>query len=114
MGKKGRRPNRNKPKDIPAAAPSAVAAPRQVITSATDAVATFDRLRVSQDLSGILDRESEMSDLANRCESSNPRLVGMLNFLLGNVHCVMGREGGIEKASLYYKKAVGRIGKEGG
>jgi len=115
MGKKSRRPNRNKPKDIPAAASTAVASPRQVITSAPDDVAavdpnqcelmiaTFDQMCVSQDWEGLLEHESEMSAIANSRESSN---AGSINLVLGAAHQEMGREGGIEEATFYYKKAI--------
>ena len=106
MGKKSRRPNRNKPKDIPAAASTApVAGPRQGITSATDAVATFKQLFTSQDWAGLLELESKMS-IAKTFESSNPSLAGIINFMLGSAHKGMSREGGIEQATLYYQKAI--------
>jgi len=111
MGKKSRRPNRNKPKDIPAVASTAVAAPRQMITSAPDdaaalLIATFSQLCVSQDCEGILELESEMSGIARTFESSNPGLAGSINYNLGTAHTFLGREGGIEEATVYFKKTI--------
>jgi len=100
MGKKSRRPNRNKPKGIPAAAATAVASPRQVITSAND-VATFKQLYISQDWEGALELESKMSVIANSMERSNPRQAVIINLLLGHAHKLFGREGGIDKAIVY-------------
>ena len=80
MGKKSRRPNRNKSKDVPAAASTAVADPRQEITSATDDVATFNQLYKFQDWEGLLELESKMIALANRMESLDPRAAGSIRF----------------------------------
>ena len=110
MGKKSRRPNRNKPKDIPAAASTAVAAPRQVITSD---VATFFRLFRSRDWAGMLQLESEMPAIASRDEGSNPGRAGSINLMLGAAHKEMGREGGIEEATLYFNKAIEMAKKAG-
>ena len=69
MGKKNRRPNRNKPKDIPAVASPAVAAPQQVITSPADDLATFatfNQLNDSEDWEGVLELESEMIAFVKR------------------------------------------------
>jgi len=114
MGKKSRRPNRNnKPKDIPAAASTAavVAALRQVITSATDNAAnllftTYNQLCVSRDWEGLLELESEMSAFAKTSESSHPSLACGINYNLGAAHKEMGREGGIEQASLYFGNSI--------
>ena len=119
MGKKSRRPHRNKPKDIPAAAATAlVARPRQVITSATDDVAallvvTFNQLLDSQDWEGLLELESEMSVIAKLLENTQPSPAGGINFNLGTAHKCLGREGGIEKATLYYQKAIEMAKKAG-
>ena len=107
MGKKSRRPNRNKPKEIPAAASTAVAAPRQVITSIADDIATFNQLVISRDWEGALEVESEVSAIANRSENKDPILAACSVYLmLGGAHRFLGREGGIEEATLYYKKTV--------
>jgi len=113
MGKKSRRSNWNKPKDIPVVALPAVAAPRQVITSAADDVATFNQLYKSQDWEGLLELESKMIALTNRMESLDPRAAGSINFMLGRAHQELGREGGIEQASLYYQKAIEMAKKAG-
>ena len=114
MGKKSRRPNRNTAKDIPAVASTAVTAPREETT--TVAVldpnqrellwTTFNQLCASQDWEGLLELESEMSAIAKTFDSSNPRLAGCINLTLGDANKEMGREGGIEEASLYYKKGI--------
>jgi len=110
MGKKSRRPNRNKSKDIPAAASTAVADPRQVISSPADDVATFKQMLDSQDWAGILELESKISAIANTRENDNPKYAGCINFNLGHAHFKLGREGGreggFEQATLYYGKAV--------
>jgi len=106
MGKKSKRPTRNKPKGIPAAASPAAAAPRQVITSANDDVATFNQLCDSQDWSGMLELESKMSAMAKTFENDDPGQAVIMNLVLGHAHKVLGREGGIEKASVYFKKAI--------
>ena len=115
MGKKSRRANRNKPKDIPAANSTAVAAPRQVAASATDVlVDTFSQLCNSQDWAGMLELESKMSAIVKTVESSQPRPSGVINFNLGAAHKEMGREGGIEQATALVLSKSCRIGKEGG
>ena len=122
MGKKSRRPNRNKPKDLPAAVSPAVAAPRQVITSPpVDDVAaqnpnqlqltaaTFNQLCASQDSEGMLELESELSAMENRIENLGGdfmRDAGSINFSLGLAHFEMGREGGIDEAWGYLTKAI--------
>jgi len=106
MGKKSRRPNRNRPKDIPAVASPPGAAPRQVITSPATDLLTFHQLCDSEDWEGVLELESEMSDIANRLDNSDSSLGGMINFMLGRAHKALGREGGIEEATLYYQKAI--------
>jgi len=107
MGKKSRRPNRNKPKDIPAVAAPIVAAPRQVVTSpADDAVNSLQLMCVSQDWSGALELESKMRAIVKMFESSNPGLAGSINYNLGAAHRFSGREGGIEQAILYFNKAI--------
>jgi len=117
MGKKSRKPNRNKPKDIPAGASPAVAAPRQGITSATDAVlatfATFNQKCDSQDWAGALELESQMNDIANRLENFDPSSASSMYFNLGHAHKELGREGGIEEATLYFKKTI-EFAKKGG
>ena len=90
MGKKSRRSNWNKPKDIPAAASTAVAAP----------VATLKQLYESQDWEGALELESKMSGIAKEFENNDPGRAGVINFMLGDAHKQMGREGGIKEASL--------------
>jgi len=47
-----------------------------------------------------------MSAIVKTVESSQPRPSGVINFNLGAAHKEMGREGGIEQATLYYQKAV--------
>ena len=106
MGKKSRRPNRNKPKDTPAPASSAVASPRQMITSTTDDVATFMQLYTSRDWAGLLEIESKMIAVVKMFESSNPELAGCISWNLGTAHRELGREGGIEHATSYFKKAA--------
>jgi len=111
MGKKSRRPNRDKPK---AASTAGVAAPRQVITSTTDdAVGTFNQLCASQDWAGLLEVESKMNVIAKTFERSNPSSAGSINFYLGSAHKQLGREGAIEEATLYYQKAVEMAKKAG-
>jgi len=94
MGKKSRKPNRNKPKDVPAAASTAVAAPRQMVATATDDFATFHQLFVSRDWARILELESEMTASAKTFESSNPLSAGFINLMLVCAHKEMDREGG--------------------
>jgi len=116
MGKKSRRPNRNKPKGIPAAALPAVAGPRQVMTSATyieiinQLIATngenFNQLIASEEWAGLLDPESEMCARVKAYDGSNPKLAGIMNLFLGDAHKELGREGDIERATLYYQKAI--------
>jgi len=117
MGKKSRRPKRNKPKDIPAAASSpSVASPQDETsheeTSATDnvvdnlVIGTFNQLAVSQDWEGLLELESKMSVIANIIESSDPRHAGSINFMLGMAHFEIGTEGDIEQGIVYYKKTI--------
>jgi len=107
MGKKSRRPNRNKPKDIPAvASPAPVAAPRQVITATADDAATFNQLCVSQDWAGILELESKMSAIAKAFENDDPKYAGRIIFMLGRAHKELGREGGIQEATLHFGKAI--------
>jgi len=78
MGKKSQRPNRNKPKDIPAAASTAVAAPRQAAASAQNPnqcqlmLATFFQLLESEDWAGMLELKSEMNVIANIIENVDP------------------------------------------
>ena len=99
MGKKNRRPNRNKPKDISTAG---VAAPRQVIPTTTDNVSTSNQLYESEDWEGLLELESEMSAIA----SNDPGAAIVINFILGDAHKELGREGGIKRATLYFKKTI--------
>ena len=66
-------------------------------------IATYKQLCDSQDWEGALELESEMSNIAHRSESSNPGLAGLINLMLGTLHTEMGREVGIEEATLYYK-----------
>jgi len=107
MGKKSRRPNRNKPKGIPAAASTAVAAPWQVVTSpADDAVNTLQLMCVSQDWAAVLEVEPQMSAIARRSENSNPLPAFSINFMLGRAHKKMEREGGVEEAITCYIKSV--------
>ena len=113
MGKKSRRPNRKKPKDIPAVASTAAAAAPQEEETANDAAldpnqeceqvigATFHQLIDSQDWEGALEHESEISAMAKKFERSNPGRAGRINFMLGCAHKWLGREGGIEEATLY-------------
>ena len=101
MGKKSRKPKRNKPKDIPV--------PRQVTPSAADDLETYLQLIESQDWEEILELESKMSAFANTSESSDPTLaavINLINYSLGAAHKEMSREGGIEQASVYFKKSV--------
>jgi len=102
MGKKSRRPNRNKPKDIPAAASTAVAAPRQEETATV--IATYNQLCASLDWAGLLELESEMSAIANNMDYNAPSSAGRINFMIGSAHKLLGGEGGIEQATLYYEK----------
>jgi len=121
MGKKSRRPNRNKPKDIPAVA--STAAPQEEETATDDVAAqnlnpfdtfhTFEQLFLSQDWKGALEHESEMNVIAKTFERSHPGRVGRINFMLGAAYRCLGREGSIEsrgsystKATLYYHEAV--------
>ena len=110
MGKKSRRPNRNKLKDTPAAASSpAVPSPQEETPygAALDPnQATFYQLIASQDWAGALELETAISALANRRESLNPGAAGSVNYSLGSAHKSLDREGGIEQATLYYKKTV--------
>ena len=104
-------------------ASTAVAAPRQMITSANVAaldpnqlklmIATFNQLIVSQDWAGSLELESEMSAIAKTFESSDPGRAGRINYNLGRVHTSLGREGGIEEATLCYKKTIEMTKKTG-
>ena len=124
MGKKSKRSNWNKPKDIPAAVSPAVASPRQVITSTTGVaaldpnqceqlIATFNQLWESQDWEGALELESEMIVIAKTFESWNPREAGTIHLNLGSAHFKMSRQGRMQQASLHYKKAI-ELAKRGG
>jgi len=73
---------------------------RQVITSATDDATAFHQLISSQDWAGALELESKMSTIVNRSENKDPSYARMINLNLGAAHKQLGREGGIEKASL--------------
>ena len=80
-------------------------------------VATFNQLCLSQDLEGALELESQMNAIAKTFESSQPRPSGGVHYNLGGAHRCLGREGGIEKATVYYQKAIElakKAGKEGG
>jgi len=104
MGKKSRRPNRNKPKGIPAAASPVVASSPQEETAT---VAALDPNQfVSEDWEGALELESEMNALVNRSEINNPSLADIINVMLGDARRCLGRERGIKEASLYYKKTI--------
>ena len=76
-------------------------------------VATCIELCDSQDWEGALELESRFIAIANKRENSNPALAGSINWMLGGAHKEMGREGGIQQASLYYKKYV-EIAKKAG
>ena len=107
MGKKSRRPNRNKLKDTPAAASPAVPSPQEETPygAALDPnQATFYQLIASQDWAGALELESEMSAIVNRSENENPLEAGLINLMLGDAHKEIGLEGGMQQATLYYKK----------
>jgi len=66
----------------------------------------FKQLCVSRDWEGLLELESEMSAFAKISESSNPSLACGINYNLGAAHKEMGREGGIEQASLYFGNSI--------
>ena len=86
-----------------------------VVSAADDDVATFiltfNQLIISQDWADALELESEMNAIVKTFESSNPRRAGIINLLLGSAHSEfssneMGREGGIEEATLYCQKSI--------
>jgi len=101
MGKKSRRPNRNKPQLIPAAASSAVASPQEetddVAAVDPNQFATFHQLFASQDWEGALELESEMSAIANISKKEDPGPAGIMNVMLGSAHRFLGREGAYSK-----------------
>jgi len=113
MGKKSRRPNRNKPKDIPAAASTAVAATGVATDQLLQLRDTFNQRCVSQDWEGVLTLESRMAAIAKKVESSHPSQSGMIYHNLGQAHRFSGREGGMEQAIVYYQKQAEMAKKAG-
>jgi len=130
MGKKSRRPNRNKPKEIPAVAshsppppPPPVASPQEEIATddfdALDSnqwgllIDTLARRSFSEDWAGVLELESKAIAMATIIGHAVPEVAGMIYYNLATAHEEMGREGDIEKASVYYKKTVEMAKKAG-
>ena len=74
---------------------------------------TLIQLYVSQDWAGLLELDSEMIATANSMANKYPSYAGSINFYLGRAHLEMGLEGGIEQASLYYKKSIEMAKKAG-
>jgi len=106
MGKKSRRPNREKKKDIPAAASTAVAAVVAPLTQdqLNHLIATFNQLYNSRDWEGALALESQMTRVAKIFEIPNPSYAGRIYHHLADIHRELGREGSMEQVILYYKK----------
>ena len=53
-----------------------------------------------------MELKSKMSAIAKEFENDDPLLACTINYNLGTAHNELGREGGIEEATLYYQKSI--------
>ena len=53
-----------------------------------------------------MELESKMSAITKEFENDDPLLACTINYNLGTAHNELGREGGIEEATLYYQNLL--------
>jgi len=110
MGKKSRRPNRNKLKGTAAAsATTVVAAPAALERDQlVNQISIINQLFASGDGEGLLQLESTVTRVANEIEKTHPLQAGECYYYLGTAHKGLSREGGIDQEIVCYQKAIER------
>jgi len=111
MGKKSRRPARNKQKGTAAASSTisrnaAVAAQQAALNDQFNQMSIFNQLWESGDREGCLRLESTVTRVANAIENTDPAAAGSCYSCLGTAHKDLGGEGGIEQAMAHFQTAV--------
>jgi len=108
MGKKSRRPNRNKQKDNPVSITAAAVAASATLErdQLLNQMRIFNQLFESRDWEGILQLVSTGSDAATIIENTNPSGAGRYYYNLGIAHKKVGREGGIAQAIACFQKGI--------
>jgi tetratricopeptide (TPR) repeat protein len=109
MGKKSRKPIRNKLKDT-AAASSTTAVAATVLALEWDQLVNqmsiFNQMFTSKDWEGIFQTESTVTRAAKMLENDHPLIAGSCYYYLATAHKELGREGGIEQAIVCFQKAL--------